>query len=159
MRPLLIFAFLSSSLIAFAADPLIGTWSLNPAKSKYQAGSPPKSMVITYEAKGKGIKYTSSGTDAEGKPIASTYTADYDGKESTVAGSKDWAPVVLKRVDQRTLEAKYIKFGKPRAVATSVVSRDGKTLTITTVVQNPKGYSFTNVGIYEKKPAQMAGAR
>jgi hypothetical protein len=115
-------------------------------------------MVITYEAKGKGIKYTSSGTDAEGKPIASTYTADYDGKENTVAGSKDWAPVVLKRIDMRRLEASYRKLGKVRAVATTVVSTDGKTLTITTVVQNPKGYSFKNVGVYEKRPAQMVAS-
>jgi hypothetical protein len=132
---------------------------MSPSKSTYQAGPPPKNLVITYEAIGRGVKYTSSGTDADGKPIASTYTADYNSKEASVTGSKNWAPVVLKRIGQHTLEAKYVKYGKTRAVATSVVSPDGKTLTVTTVIQNGRGYSFTNIGIYEKKPAQIAETR
>ena len=43
----------TSSLSSFAqTDRIIGTWKLNPAKSKYSPGPPLKSQTLTYEAVG-----------------------------------------------------------------------------------------------------------
>ena len=41
---------------AQAPSLVFGTWKLNPAKSKYSPGPPPKSMTITYSAAGFGMK-------------------------------------------------------------------------------------------------------
>src|SRR6476660_10159320 len=56
-------------------DPLIGTWVLNVAKSKYTPGPPPKEQTTTFEAEGKGVKVTTKGIDSAGKPTEATYTA------------------------------------------------------------------------------------
>ncbi len=50
-------AFGSQSVFA-QADPFIGTWVLNLAKSKYQPGPAPKTQTSIYEASGQGVKVT-----------------------------------------------------------------------------------------------------
>ena len=50
-------------LVAQATDPLIGTWKMNPAKSK---GSTVKSGTTKVEKDGDGIKLTADMTPAEG---------------------------------------------------------------------------------------------
>src|SRR5262245_4742212 len=90
----------TSSLSSFAqTDPLIGTWELNLAKSKVSPGPPPKSQTLTYEAVGQGVKVTVKGTDAEGKPINSQFTANFDGKDYPVSGNPDYDMTTLKRID------------------------------------------------------------
>src|SRR5262249_35477092 len=66
----LIVAFLGVHSFSQAPDPLIGTWVLNVAKSKYSPGPAPKSETRTYVVAGSDIKASSKGTDGEGKPTA-----------------------------------------------------------------------------------------
>ena len=40
--------FLGSAIAAWAADPVLGTWELNVAKSKYNPGPAPKSQTRIY---------------------------------------------------------------------------------------------------------------
>jgi hypothetical protein len=54
---------------AQAADPQVGTWKLDVAKSKYSPGPPPKEITLTIESQPDGLKFTIVGTDAEGKPV------------------------------------------------------------------------------------------
>ena len=42
----------------WAADPFVGTWKLNLAKSKYSPGPPPKNLTVTCGATENGIKAT-----------------------------------------------------------------------------------------------------
>ena len=77
--------------------------------------------------------------------------ANFDGKPYAVAGSRTWAPVTLKRTDGRTIEARYVRDGKVQSTAVSVVSGDGKTLTVTTVTLNGAGKGITNVSVFERK--------
>jgi hypothetical protein len=54
-------------------------------------------------------------------------------------------------VDSQTIEFARKKGGKPVQTATSVVSKDGKTRTVTSVGVNAQGQKINNVGVYEKK--------
>ncbi len=65
----------------------VGTWKLNPAKSKFQESQSPKSQTVAYEAAGEGIKVTVDTTPADGPAIHYAYTADYDGKDVPVVGN------------------------------------------------------------------------
>src|SRR5262249_29906014 len=137
--------FATSSLSGFAqTDPFIGTWKLNLAKSKYSPGPSPKSQTVTYEAVGQGYKVTIKTTDAEGKPIDSQFTANYDGKDYPVTGNPDLDTIALKRIDAHTLESARKKAGKVLSTATIVVSKDGKTRTLTEKGVNAKGEKFSN---------------
>ena len=132
-------------------NPLIGTWILNFAKSKLIPGPPPKSQTLTYEAVGQGVKLTVKGMNAEGKPTDYQYTANYDGKDYPVTGNPDWDMTMLKRIDAYKSESTRKKAGKVVATTTRVVSKDGKTLTITEKGVNAKGVKFSNTAVYDKQ--------
>jgi hypothetical protein len=132
-------------------DSLLGTWVLNVAKSKYTPGPPPKEQTTIFEAAGQGVKVTTKGTDSAGKPTMTAYTANYDGKDYPVIGNPDWDMVSLKRIDANTVEFTRKRAGKVVQTATSVVSTDGKTRTITSTGVNAQGQKINNTGVYEKK--------
>jgi hypothetical protein len=137
------------SLSAQAADPASGTWELNLAKSKFSPGPAPKSLTRTYEAVGDDVKYDLKGMDAEGKPIHVQYSAKYDGKDYPVTGSLDFDAISFKRVDGTT-EATLKKGGKVVQTSKRSVSKDGKTLTLTTTGTNAKGQAINNVSVFDK---------
>src|SRR5215510_13621420 len=144
--------FVMSPLSNFAqADPIIGTWKLNLTKSKYSPGPPPKSQTVTYESVGQGVKVTVKGTDAEGKPINFQSTGNFDGKDYPVTGNADWDTIARKRIDAFKTETTRKKAGKVVSTATSVVSKDGKTRTVTEKGVNAKGEKISNTLVYDKQ--------
>ena len=144
--------FPAMSLEAQAADPASGTWELNLAKSKFSPGPPPKSLTRTFEVTGADVKYTLKGIDAEGKPIPlMQFTAKYDGKDYPFTGSPDFDAISLRRVNAVTVKATLKKGGKVVQTSRRVVSKDGKTLTLTTKGTNAKGQAINNVTVFDKR--------
>src|SRR5262245_15345497 len=133
------------------ADPHSGTWVLNVAKSKYTPGPPPKEQSSVYTVDSKSVKVATKGTSADGKPTATDFTAACDGKDHPVKGNADWDAVTVRRVDSHTIEFTRKRGGKVLQTATSVVSKDGKTRTVTTSGVNAQGQKISTVGVYEKK--------
>ncbi len=140
------------SVSALAQDnPHVGTWVLNVAKSKYTPGPPPKEQTTVFAAAGKGIKATTKGISADGKPTMAEYTASFDGQDYPAKGNPDWDTVSLRQVDSQTIEFTRKRGGKVVQTAMSVVSKDGKTRTITATGVNAQGQKISTVGVYEKK--------
>jgi hypothetical protein len=133
------------------ADAFTGTWELNTAKSKYTPGPAPKSNTAVYEAAGQGIKVSAKGMSADGKPTITQYTANYDGKDYPVTGNPDYDTIALKRIDSHQTEFTRKRAGKVVQTGTNVVSKDGKTRTITATGVNAQGQKITTVGVYEKR--------
>ena len=151
-------AFLAVCLVAMSllsgyaqTDPVIGTWKLNLAKSKSSPGPPVQSLTQTFEAVGQGVKVTAKGTDAEGKPIDTQFTANYDGKDYPITGSPIWDAVTVKRINAYKVEYTLKKAGKVVSTGTRVVSKDGKTLTLTAKGTNAKGEKTSSTAVYEKQ--------
>ena len=132
-------------------DPHVGTWILNVAKSKYTPGPAPKEQTSVYAMAGQGIKVSTKGVGADGKPTMLDFTAMFDGKDHPATGNPDFDSTMMKRVDSHSLEFTRKKGGKVVQTATSVVSKDGKTRTVTTTGMNAAGQKINNVGVYEKK--------
>src|SRR5205085_347680 len=80
----LLVCFAAASLCS-AADPQLGTWKLNEAKSKIGAGGP-KLLTVIYEPVGDSVKVIVDGVDGDGKPLHSEWTGKYDGKDYPVTG-------------------------------------------------------------------------
>ena len=137
--------------LAAQSDPLIGTWVLNVAKSTYNPGPAPKSETRTYVMAGQDIKASSKVVDADGKPISSEWTVNYDGKDHPMTGVADADSLSIKRVDAFNYEFTQKKAGKVVSTGTRVISKDGKLLTITTKGTNAKGQAFVDVTVYEKR--------
>jgi len=144
-------AVLALTVIARGADNNVGTWKLNLDKSKYSPGPAPKSQTLTIEAHDGGIKYTSHGENADGSPIHVEFTAKYDGKDNPVTGSPDFNSIAIKRIDAHTIESTTKKDGTVMAASTAVVSRDGKTRTLTIKGKNAAGQDVNNVVVYDKQ--------
>jgi hypothetical protein len=141
-----------SAYLSAADDRFVGTWKLNLAKSKYSPGPPPKSQTYKYEPWGaNGVKFTASGVDARGNPIHIQYTANFDGKEYPVSGNRNSDVLWLKRIDPYTVEGENKKAGKVIRSFRRVVSRDGKTLTVTEKGTDVNGVVSENVVVYDRQ--------
>jgi hypothetical protein len=139
----------SSSLLA--ADNWLGTWSLNTAKSKYVPGPAPKSLTLKFEAAQDAITLTSDGVDAEGKPTHGSYTSKFDGKDVPWMGNSDADMASPKRTDANSYVNAWKKDGKVTVTAKAVVSKDGKTLTVTQTGRNAKGETVNTTSVYDKQ--------
>jgi hypothetical protein len=136
---------------AKTANPRVGSWELNVAKSKYSPGPGPKSQTLKIEAVGEGEQVTSETISATGAKTAQTYTANYDGKPNPLKGSEIADMVSLKRIDSNTSERTDTKHGKVVQTLTRVVSADGKTMTVTIKGTNAQGQTVNNVVVFEKR--------
>ena len=137
---------------AFAAtDPQVGTWKLNVAKSKFTPGPVPTTATTMIEAVGEGTKVVDDHTMADGAPKHWEFTANYDGKDTPVTGNPDVDMVTRTLVNPNTVETITKKDGKVIATQRSVVSKDGKTRTVTTKGLNAKGETMNNVAVYDKQ--------
>ena len=77
-------AFAAIAACAFCADNTLGTWKLNPDKSKPAAGqSRITSLIAVREASGDAVKVTVKGEREDKSKIDVSYTTKYDGKEAT----------------------------------------------------------------------------
>jgi hypothetical protein len=140
-----------ANLSAQASDPRSGTWKLNPAKSKYSPGPAPQSLTVKVEPSGRGEKVTAEFVNADGTRTTTQYTASFDGKDYPLTGSQIADAVSLKRIDARTTVRTDKKGGKVAQTLRRVVSRDGKTMTVTTKGTNAQGQAVSNVAVFDKQ--------
>ena len=145
-------AVLAGTVFAQAADPQVGSWKLNIAKSKYSPGPPPKSGTTKIEAAGAGTKVTVDQVLSDGAVRHWEFTANYDGKDSPVTGNNPDADMVARtRVNANTVKTVSKKNGKVTTSQTSAVSSDGKTRTVTTTGVSASGQAVNNVAVYDKQ--------
>jgi hypothetical protein len=133
---------------AQAPDPFLGSWKFDAAKSTL-VGPPPKSMTVTIEPAGEARKVTVDVVDAKGATNKWGYTASLDGKDAPVTGIPAFDTASLSRSSPRESAVTYKKAGKPVSALKSVVSGDGKTLTITSTPADPAGKP--TVTVYTKQ--------
>ena len=138
-------------LTAQGADPVLGTWELNVAKSKYSPGPGPKSETRTYVAAGQEIKASSKGIDGTGKATEVSWTLTYDGKDRPETGNPDADTLAVKRVNASTTEFTQKRAGKVVISGTRTISHDGKVMTIKTKGTNAGGQTINNVEVFEKR--------
>jgi len=148
--------FLAASVsdAAFAqADPFVGTWKLNIAKSTYKPGPPPKSVTLTGVAAGQGVQVTADAVGATGTETHTIFTITYDGKFHPITGSQVADANAAFRSAPNTFEYAYTKDGSLVQTGTYAFAADGKSLTIATkgISVLAAGQSVDNVAVYDKQ--------
>jgi len=133
-------------------SPLAGTWKLDPKASKFTSGTAMQSETRTYEINGNRVKLTASGLDGAGKPIKYSYAAAYDGKYYPMVGNPVGDSLALKRINSRTVEGTVRKGKTVSAYARLAVSPDGKHMTFTRKVLQPKSKPAVDELAYDKQP-------
>jgi hypothetical protein len=147
----LVASVLTSSAVAQAPVPGLGSWTLDPAKSKFTPGPAPKSLTATFTAAGQGVKAVIDGVGPDGSKVHWEYTASLDGKPYPVTGNGDGDMVVAKRIDANSIETAYTLKGKPTTVNTRVYSADGKTMTVTSTGINAQGQKVNNLQVFDRE--------
>lgn len=141
--------FSSSTLLA--AENWLGTWKLNVEKSKYTPGPAPTSLTLKYAASQGVITLTSDGVAADGKATHATYSSAFDGKDVPWTGNPDADTSAPKKIDDNTFENVWKKDGKVTVTVKAVVSKDGKTYTVTQTGKNAKGETVDIAAVYERQ--------
>ena len=91
------------------------------------------------------------GVGADGKPTATEYTANYDGKDNPLKGSPVADTVSLRRIDALTTERTDKKAGKVVQTLKRVIAKDGKSFTVAVKGVSPKGDPVNNMLVFEKQ--------
>ena len=141
----------AAAVAAPAADPLLGTWELNVAKSTFNPGPAPKSDTRTYAATEQGTAMTWKNVGADGKEIVAKSTFKVDGKDYPLTGFANFDTLSLKQVDDLTVHSTQKKDGKVVGATTRTISKDGKVLTLKSKGTGATGVAYDNVMVYDKK--------
>lgn len=141
---------LLASAACFAANPEMGTWKLNEAKSKFKPGTTKNTMVV-YEAAGDQVKVTVNGVNAKGKPTHNQWTGKFDGKNYPVTGDPNSDARSYKKINDRTMELTIWNRGRVVGTGRIVISADGKSRTVTTSGTDAKGNQFKSTAVYERQ--------
>jgi hypothetical protein len=136
---------------AFAADPIVGTWQLNVAKSKFSAGAALTAGTRVYTEANGLYTLDQKLTGADGKEV--TLRLQYrDGTEvKETAGLAGTDTTLGKKIDANTWDFDLKKDGKVVGHVHRVVSADGKTLTVHNTGVQVSGHVGDETLVFDKQ--------
>ncbi|HVB33245.1 MAG TPA: hypothetical protein VNJ52_02545 [Patescibacteria group bacterium] len=131
-------------------DAFLGTWKMDPAQSTYNPGPPPKSQTVTWERWQGGYKAIVDTITAQGKSTHFEVTFKLDGKPHPMPRAGRNTTVTFKRMDHSFENVTRVN-GKMTFASRRVVSRDGKTFTLTQTGTNAQGQTVNNRIVYTRQ--------
>ena len=124
-------AWVMPQLLVAQGNPRIGTWKLDVAKSTYQQGTTPASETRTYLATDDGgLQMAADVVLPSGTKQPTGYRAKYDGKDHPYSGAAGDSIAITG--DGWASDSTIKSVGKITQTTHSVVSKDGKTMTLIT---------------------------
>jgi hypothetical protein len=153
-RNILVGAVLVVAALATAADapdPVVGTWTLNVAQSKFTPGRELKSQTRTYTESAKGVSLKVSGVAADGSALSQQSTFKYDGKSYSMSGAVDYDALSLQRVNDNTVKSTLLKSGKPVGITIRTISKHGQVMTLSTKLKDVNGKRNEMIAVYDKR--------
>jgi hypothetical protein len=144
---------IGSAIIAAGidADPVVGTWKLNLAKSTFGGGPPLKSQIRTYSHSARGITLKMKTVSADGKETTTQTTYHLNGKDHPSMGNPDFDSLSGMQIDTNTAEFTLKRAGKPVGKIRRAVSSDGQTLTLNLVITNANGVQLSQLTVFDKE--------
>src|SRR3984893_8778947 len=112
------------------ADPVVGTWKLNLARSTFGGGPALKSQIRTYSQSAQGITLKMKTVSADGKETTTQTTYQLNGKDYPSIGHPDFDSLSGMRIDTNTTEFTLKRAGKPVGTIRRKVSEDRQSLTL-----------------------------
>ena len=152
-KSICLFAMFAFAMTLFAADPFVGTWKMDPSKSKHTGDAPnPKDVTLIIEEQGENYRVIANGTNADGSPLSVKYTVPMKGGAAQVEdGGGVFDAITAKRIGANQRENTYTKGGKDAGTRRFVVSGDGKAMTMTFKGTDAQGNAVTSEQVLEKQ--------
>jgi hypothetical protein len=134
-----------------ASDPLVGTWTLNSAKTKYTKGAGPKNATFVIEERAANLVVTAIGHEDDGTAVTVKYTVPVKGGIGSVQESTVFDAIRSKQVSTLVRENTYIKGGKKVRARRLIVSEDGQTMMSPISGTGTDGKPVAGVDVYDKQ--------
>ena len=153
-------------------SPLVGTWRLDRAQSKFSVGELPEQLEIRIEDERGGLRYQSESTTTDGKKHGANWFARTDGFDYVMTGSPDADHVSIEETNQHYIhdalrvakvrrkrdEHVYIvntKLGSASiGNAVYAVSADGRTMTREGTAKHADGQALQYKEVFQKADPQ-----
>jgi hypothetical protein len=146
----LILVLLAFGGASMAADPFVGTWKLNSAKTKYKTGMPPKEQTVTFSEEGSDLHTMVKGTSSDGQAISMHYTVPTaGGTGKTIESPYDAVSAKMSSPNER--DTSFSKGGKVVYTANAKRSANGKIMTVAVKGTNPSGQTVDGTNFYDKQ--------
>jgi hypothetical protein len=143
----LLLTILAASLTLSGADPLLGTWKMNTAKSEWSPGPTPTDGTLVLTREGEWYVRKLDRVDSEGKLRTTVNRHTIDGKEHPWGAGR----LAVNKIDDYRYEWVFRGEGTYRAKGRTVISQDGKTLTETYNGADGKGQKENRVTAYDRQ--------
>jgi hypothetical protein len=132
-KAMLCMAVIGLASLLWAADPSVGTWKINAAKSKLSPTSlgPKEGTLVIRELGADEFELTLSGVQSNGSKVSEKMTWSQKGgvlKSSTAAAAGESNIVTM--IAPGEWYTTYMKDGKQTSFLHSSISKDGKTMTV-----------------------------
>ena len=132
-------------------NPFLGVWKLQPEKSEYAQGVPPKEATYSFKSgEEKSLDVSISWKDAEGKSFSVSYSITPDGIRKKYENPQIADEVMSEFESENVLNTSTYKGGQLIAFATRIIGEDGEMKVIQRFF-TPDGGSFENVQYYRIK--------
>ena len=131
-------------------DPVLGTWTLNAAKSTYDPGPAPRSSTSTswtFAQTPDGIQLN---VTANGETHTSS-TFKLDGKPYPMRGGSAIDAHALRRASRLEIKSNLMRAGQVVGHATILVAKNLKTMTVENRYTTPAGQSVHNVMVFDRQ--------
>ena len=134
-----------------AADPAIGVWKLNVAKSTFALAPAPKSSVMKIEACEDGLKVNTNTIDSDGNKLHAETVHRMDGRYYSLTGSPLADSVSSSRINERRGESVLKRLGNVVVATKTIISWDGKTLAVMRTGMDRQGRMADELLVYERQ--------
>jgi hypothetical protein len=136
-----------------AADPFVGTYRLNAAKSATTGGQMPAELTLTISEEGTDLLVSTSGKTAAGGAISADVLTlpKAGGTVKAPASERNFDSTVVKRTNANTIDVVAMQKGKERTRVKFALSRDGKTLTRSFTSTNAQGRPVQGSTVLERE--------
>jgi hypothetical protein len=134
---------------AFATgSQFLGSWDLNPSKSKFDPSGPKiQSQTIKYYIENGVFK---SSVTVDGAPAA--HPTVYDGKEHEYGGTAVLRPThIIPTAKENMLETVFKRDGKKIGSRKNTLSSDGRTMTVISEGTKSDGTPYKSVLVFDKQ--------
>jgi len=152
-------ASLTITIGAKAADPILGTWKLNIAESKFSPilqaftkQGPPREHTETYrEVEGNQIEFTAKEIRADGSPTLFRYVVPLQGGTVKILEGGIEGLSYVEAIIDSDWHVIALRDGKQIGLRRKTVSKDGKTMLQTVTATDPQGRRIEQSEVYDRQ--------
>lgn len=138
----------SRTLAAEEQPPWFGTWEQVPPATKWFNPSPYRKVTLRIEPWKDGLKVVYDMVRRRGGITHMEWTGRFDGRDYPVQGVDYVLTNAYRRLSDRSYQIVVRVDGRAAAVATAIVSPDGKRLTVDTAENDGSGGTRNTTAVY-----------